>query len=126
MHTLTRTIAAVAAGLAVILTGCTVEDGNTIDSTTTDAERVTFEVTGKTPSGRVDITYGDDSSNLSGKRLPFEESMRFDGDALYYVVTAQLGSGGGKIRCSVTIGDKTKTGRARGEFNICSAQINVF
>lgn len=124
MHTLTRITASVAAGLALILTGCTVEDGNTIDSSTTDAERVTFTVTGKAPRG-VDITVGSDTVSLGGKRVPYERSIKFDGDALYYAVSAQL-NGKGKIRCSVTIGDKTKRGRASGGYNICSAQLNVW
>jgi hypothetical protein len=33
--------------------------------------------------------------------------------------------GGGDIRCSVTIGDETEDGHARGDYNICSAQINT-
>lgn len=116
-------VAAFAAALALGLSACELEDGNTI-SGTSDAETVTFKVWGKAPQG-VDITYGNDSSNLQGKKLPFEKTMKFDKDAMYYQVTAQL-QGGGNVKCSVVIGDKTKKGQARGGYNICSAQLNVF
>lgn len=106
-----------------MLSACELEDGNTVSSTT-DAETVTFKVWGNAPQG-VDITYGDDSSNIQGRKLPFEKTMKFDPDAMYYNTTAQL-QGGGKIRCSVTIGDKTKKGRAQGGYNICSAQLSVW
>lgn len=115
--------AASAAALALGLSACEIEDGNTV-SGTSDAKTVTFKVWGKAPQG-VDITYGDGSSNLEGKGLPFEETMKFDKDAMFYNVTAQL-QGGGNVKCSVTIGDKTKKGQAKGDYNICSAQLSVF
>jgi len=87
-----------------------------------DGDTVTFTVTGSAPSG-VDITYGDDASNLNGDGLPFTTTMKVKDDALYYAVTAQL-NGGGHIHCKVTIGDKTKSGEAKGGYNICSAQLN--
>lgn len=83
---------------------------------------VTFTVTGTAPDG-VDITYGSDSSNLNGDGLPFTKTMKITDDALYYDVTAQL-NGGGHIHCSITIGGKTKSGEAKGDYNICSAQLN--
>lgn len=83
---------------------------------------VTFTVTGTAPDG-VDITYGSDSSNLNGDGLPFTKTMKVTDDALYYDVTAQL-NGGGHIHCSITIGGKTKSGEAKGGYNICSAQLN--
>lgn len=92
------------------------------DDPTTAAGTVTFTVTGTAPDG-VDITYGSDSSNLSGDGLPFTKTMKVNDDALYYDVTAQL-NGGGHIHCSITIGGKTKSGEAKGGYNICSAQLN--
>ncbi len=54
---------------------------------------VTFKVWGDAPAG-LDIMYGSDSENLSGDALPFEATLPYDGDALYYHVTAQLMGGG--------------------------------
>lgn len=82
----------------------------------------TFTVTGTAPDG-VDITYGNDSSNLNGDGPPFKTTMKVKDDALYYAVTAQL-QGSGHIHCSVTINGKTKSGEAKGGYNICSAQLN--
>lgn len=84
--------------------------------------KVTFKVWGTAPSG-VDITYGSDSENLDGSGLPMTKELKFEADALYYAINAQL-QGGGDIRCSVTIGDQVEDGHARGDYNICSAQIN--
>ncbi|QWB28125.1 MmpS family protein [Streptomyces koelreuteriae] len=81
-----------------------------------------FKVWGSAPSG-VDITYGNDGTNLQGKGLPMEKTLSVKDDALYYQVTAQL-MGGGDIQCSVTIDGETKSGRAQGGYNICSAQLN--
>ncbi|WTP61470.1 hypothetical protein OHU07_34215 [Streptomyces phaeochromogenes] len=84
--------------------------------------KAVFKVWGSAPSG-VDITYGNDGTNLQGKGLPMEKTLTVDEDALYYQVTAQL-MGGGDIQCSITIDGKTKSGRAQGGYNICSAQLN--
>jgi len=105
-------------------------------------------VTGSAPSG-ADITYGSDSDNRSpqgglgalgsGTALPWQGSMRYRSDALYYDVTAQL-DGGGDITCKVRIRvtqyysdgthiSKAKTvasGKASGGFNICDAQAENF
>ncbi|MEU1000290.1 hypothetical protein [Streptomyces tibetensis] len=81
-----------------------------------------FRVWGSAPSG-VDITYGNDGTNLQGKGLPLKKTLTVKDDALYYQVTAQL-MGGGDIQCSITIDGRTKTGRAQGGYNICSAQLN--
>jgi predicted flap endonuclease-1-like 5' DNA nuclease len=83
---------------------------------------VVFKVWGSAPSG-VDITYGNDGTNLQGKGLPLKKTLTVKDDALYYQVTAQL-MGGGDIQCSITIDGRTKTGRAQGGYNICSAQLN--
>ncbi|MCT9084780.1 hypothetical protein [Streptomyces fulvoviolaceus] len=84
--------------------------------------KAVFKVWGSAPSG-LDITYGSDGTNLEGKGLPLKKTLTVDEDSLYYQVTAQL-MGGGDIQCSVTIDGKTKTGRAQGGYNICSAQLN--
>jgi hypothetical protein len=86
------------------------------------AGKALFKVWGSAPSG-VDITYGSDGTNLQGKGLPTTKTLTVNSDALYYQVTAQL-QGGGDIHCSVTIDGKTKSGRAQGGYNICSAQLN--
>lgn len=96
------------------------------DDSSSDADeqptKVTFKVWGTAPSG-VDITYGSDSENLDGGGLPMKTTLEFEPNALYYSINAQL-EGGGDIRCSVTIGDQVEDGHARGDYNICSAQIN--
>ncbi|MDX3451398.1 MmpS family transport accessory protein [Streptomyces sp. ME02-8801-2C] len=84
--------------------------------------KAVFKVWGSAPNG-VDITYGSDGTNLDGSRLPMTKTLTVDEDALYYQVSAQL-TGGGDVQCSVTIDGKTKTGRAKGSYNICSAQLN--
>ncbi|WP_247195721.1 hypothetical protein [Streptomyces sp. GESEQ-35] len=84
--------------------------------------KAVFKVWGSAPSG-LDITYGSDGTNLAGKGLPMEKTLTVDEDALYYQVTAQL-LGGGDVKCSVTIDGETKSGRAQGGYNICSAQLN--
>lgn len=86
------------------------------------AGKAVFKVWGKAAAG-VDITYGSDSENLDGSGLPMEKTLAIKDDALYYAINAQL-QGGGEIQCSVTIDGKTKSGRARGGYNICSAQLN--
>ncbi|WP_307783054.1 hypothetical protein [Streptomyces sp. MBT53] len=86
------------------------------------AGKALFKVWGSAPSG-VDITYGSDGTNLQGKGLPMTKTLAVDGDALYYQVTAQL-QGGGDVHCSITIDGRTKSGRAQGGYNICSAQLN--
>jgi hypothetical protein len=84
--------------------------------------KAVFKVWGSAPAG-VDITYGSDGTNLQGKGLPMEKTLSVDEGAFYYQVTAQL-MGGGDVQCSVTIDGKTKKGRAKGGYNICSAQLN--
>ncbi|WP_234365472.1 hypothetical protein [Streptomyces sp. RTd22] len=81
-----------------------------------------FKVWGSAPAG-ADITYGSDSDNLDGSGLPMTKTLKVQDGALYYHISAQL-QGGGDIRCSVTIDGQTKTGHARGSYNICSAQLN--
>ncbi|MFE9286733.1 hypothetical protein [Streptomyces olivaceus] len=83
---------------------------------------VVFKAWGSGPAG-VDINYGSDSDSRSGKGLPFEKTLKLDGDALYYHVSAQL-MGSGDINCSVTVGGETKKGHAEGDYNICTAQLN--
>lgn len=90
-------------------------------SSNSGATQVEFIVTGDAPSG-ADITYGSDGSNYQGQ-LPMDETLTIDKKAMYYDVTAQL-QGGGDITCTITIGDQTRTGHARGGYNICSAQLN--
>lgn len=84
--------------------------------------RAVFKVWGTAPNG-VSVTYGSDSENLDGSGLPMEKTLKVKDDALYYTINAQL-QGGGDIQCSVTIDGETKKGRARGEYNICMAQLN--
>jgi hypothetical protein len=81
-----------------------------------------FKVWGTAANG-ASITYGRDGTNLQGKGVPMEKELKVEDDALYYQITAQL-QGGGDIQCSVTVNGKTKTGRAEGGYNICSAQVN--
>ncbi|MFF3766239.1 MmpS family transport accessory protein [Streptomyces sp. NPDC001922] len=89
---------------------------------TAPSGKAVFKVWGTAPSG-ADITYGSDTENLDGSGLPMTKTLTVKDDALYYQISAQL-QGGGDIRCSVTIDGKTKSGRARGGYNICSAQLN--
>lgn len=83
---------------------------------------VTFRVWGDAPSG-VDIMYGSDSENLSGTELPFEVTLDYDPEAMWYHVNAQL-MGGGDIRCSVEVDGETAEGHAAGDYNICPAQLS--
>jgi hypothetical protein len=107
---------------------------------------IVFKVTGSAADG-ADITYGSDSDNLSpdgnlgilgnGAALPWTGKIRYDKNALYYSVTAQL-QGSGDIRCYVilritryysdgthlTRGKIMARGHASGEYNICDAQVN--
>ncbi|WP_328584955.1 hypothetical protein [Streptomyces sp. NBC_00370] len=85
--------------------------------------KAVFKVWG-TASAGADITYGSDGENLDGSGLPMTKTLTVKDDALYYAINAQL-QGGGDIQCSVTIDGKTKTGHARGGYNICSAQLNA-
>lgn len=89
-------------------------------------DKVTIKVWGNAPAGALgpmDITYGSDSESINGKGLPFEKTMKLDGDAMYYHVSAQL-QGSGDIHCSVTVNGTTKKGHAKGGYNICDAQVN--
>jgi hypothetical protein len=99
-------------------------DGKTNDDTEKKAAEgvAVFKVWGNAANG-ASITYGRDGTNLQGKGLPMEKELKIEDDALYYQITAQL-QGGGAIQCSVTVNGKTKTGRAEGGYNICSAQVN--
>ncbi len=85
-------------------------------------DQAVFKVWGTAPNG-ASITYGSDSENLDGSGLPMTKTLKVKDDALYYMINAQL-QGGGDIKCSVTIDGKTKSGRARGDYNICTAQLN--
>ncbi|MEW2613662.1 hypothetical protein AB0937_26405 [Streptomyces sp. NPDC047880] len=100
----------------------TADDSPEAAADDTDGGTAVFKVWGSAPSG-VDITYGNDGTNLQGKGLPLKKTLTVKDDALYYQVTAQL-MGGGDIRCSITIDGRTKSGRAQGAYNICSAQLN--
>ena len=51
------------------------------------------------------------------------KTLTVDEDSLCYQISAQL-MGGGDVQCSVTIDGETKSGRAKGGYNICSAQLN--
>lgn len=105
------------------------DDTKKNDDSKSDKKTVVFKVWGTAPAGALgplDITYGSDSDNRKGKFADgkFETTLPLNKDALYYSVTAQL-QGSGDIQCSVTIGDKTKTGHASGGYNICQTQINA-
>jgi hypothetical protein len=110
------------AAIAAIAAGCGGDSETESPEEGSSAETAKFSVTGRAPNG-VDITYGRDGTNLQGSPPPFQATMKVEEDALYYVVNAQL-QGGGNIRCKVQIGDAVKSGRARGGYNICSAQLN--
>jgi hypothetical protein len=89
---------------------------------------VVFKVWGTAPSGALgplSITYGSDSDTREGsfKNGEFTATLPLDGDAMYYMVTAQL-QGSGDINCSVTIDGETKKAHASGGYNICHAQAN--
>ncbi|MFD7996852.1 hypothetical protein [Streptomyces mexicanus] len=105
------------------------DDTKNSDDSKSDEKTVVFKVWGTAPAGALgplDITYGSDSDNRKGKFTDgkFEATLPLNKEALYYSVTAQL-QGSGDIQCSVTIGDKTKTGHASGGYNICQTQINA-
>jgi hypothetical protein len=97
-------------------------DSGSDDSKGKDEGTAKFKVWGTATSG-ADITYGTDSDNIQGHGLPLTKTLKVKNDAMYYQITAQL-QGGGDIHCSVTIGEKTKSGHAQGGYNICSAQLN--
>ncbi|GIL28140.1 MmpS family transport accessory protein [Actinocatenispora comari] len=87
--------------------------------------KVTFKVSGSTPSG-VDITYGSDSDNRQGgDSAPWSATLNRDdsGDTQWYSITAQL-QGGGDITCTILVDGKAiASGHASGGYNICQAQI---
>lgn len=111
---------------------------------TRSKDYVVFRVWGYAPDG-ADITYGNDSSNLSppgglgfdgeGTALPWRGQLRYHGSALYYDVSAQL-QGGGSITCALYVkvvdyysdgthtsdSKRVVTGHAAGGYNICDAQ----
>jgi hypothetical protein len=102
--------------------------------TTPSPTTVTFTVTG---SGLPSITYGSDADNRDGgghagdlgqgNALPWTGSVRFDGSAMYYHLSAQL-QGSGDISCKITVTGPgmvplvVSRGHASGSYNICSAQ----
>ena len=90
-----------------------------------------FSCTGSAPEG-VDITYGTDTSNLSGgNTVPWQATLSLPSNALYANVTAQLQGPDGTITCTNTVSwteagvaqSVTQTGTASGDYNIASAQI---
>lgn len=86
--------------------------------------QATFSVTGSAPDG-VTITYGTNTSNLSGGPLPFTVTLPLStaGGVLYYDITAQL-QGAGGISCSISVGGKViSSGTASGGYNICMSEI---
>jgi hypothetical protein len=104
---------------------------------TRTVRRIVFSVTG---SGYPDITYGSDLINDSpnnggGTALPWYGSIKYEPNALYFDVTAQL-QGSGQITCTVGVRvtvyysnhtHKSRSrvitrGHASGGFNICNAQ----
>lgn len=93
--------------------------------------QASFSCTGSAPEG-VDITYGTDSSNLSGgNAVPWQASLSLPSTALYANVTAQLQGPDGTISCTSTVTwsqdgitqTVNKTGTASGDYNIASAEI---
>jgi hypothetical protein len=112
------------------------------------AKRIVFRVRGYAPSG-VSITYGSDSDNRSpqggmgplgdGTAVPWEASVKYHADDLYYSLTAQL-EGGGNVTAKVYVkliqhmSDGTTrsgmkvcdTGHASGSYNIADAQCENF
>jgi hypothetical protein len=92
------------------------------ETATAPEGKAVFKVWGSAPNG-VDITYGSDGTNLEGSGLPMTKTLTVDEDSLYYQISAQL-MGGGDVQCSVTIDGETRSGRAKGSYNICSAQLN--
>jgi hypothetical protein len=98
---------------------------------TAAAQGAYFACTGSTPDG-VDITYGTDSSNLSGaSNVPWAATLPLDTSAEYYNVSGQLQGEDGSITCTTTVVYKeggtthtvTNSGTAQGDYNIASAQI---
>jgi hypothetical protein len=90
------------------------------------APTASFACSGSAPSG-VDITYGSDSSNLTGgTTLPWSASLPLDSQMQYVNVTAQL-QGDGSVSCTTTVNDNgqtvTKSGTASGGYQIASAEI---
>lgn len=93
------------------------------------ADKVTFVVSGSAPDG-LDITYGPSGSNFAGPSAlhgTARMSVKFEPDASFYALNAQL-QGAGSIRCKIVVsgpGDEPLTvshGAAAGGYNICSAQ----
>jgi hypothetical protein len=91
--------------------------------------KVEFIVSGSAPDG-IDITYGPSGSNFAGPSTLHGKavmSVKFDPDASYYSLNAQL-QGAGSIKCKIVVtgpGDAPLTvshGAAAGGYNICSAQ----
>lgn len=95
---------------------------------------VVYSVSG---TGAPTIQYGTDSDNRDGggtlgllgegNRVPWHKSLKFDPDADYYTLTAQL-EGSGDITCKIAVSYSdgstltVATGHASGSYNICSAQ----
>jgi hypothetical protein len=95
---------------------------------------VHFSCTG---SGQPSITYGSDTDSITppgslgelgnGVPLPWHAKLKFDPDAEYYSINAQL-QGGGSIKCQIRIqaagySTLTYTGRASGGYNIADVQV---
>lgn len=115
--------------LGALVSACDSKTGSTAPTTaavvSTQAQKAavaTFKVWGSAPGG-ADISYGSDSEDLQGSLLPMTRTLPVRSGALYYDVNAQL-MGSGDIHCSVTIGNKTRTGHASGGYNICMVQLN--
>jgi hypothetical protein len=100
---------------------------------------VTFNVTGNGDGGGAQITYGNNTDNISPSQctggdlgesctVPWSATLPFDGTAEYWDLNAQLGSEGGSITCTIVVsgpGDQpltVATGQASGAYQICDAQ----
>jgi hypothetical protein len=94
-------------------------------------QEAAFSCSGTAPEG-VDITYGTDTSNLSGGgTVPWSATLALPSTVEYANVSAQLQGPDGTITCTTTVtwtqGGRshsvTQTGTASGDYNIASAQV---
>jgi hypothetical protein len=94
-------------------------------------QEASFSCTGSAPEG-VDITYGTDTSNLSGgSPVPWQATLALPSTVEYADVCAQLQGPDGTITCTTTVTwtqdgrshSVTQTGTASGDYNIASAEV---
>ena len=85
------------------------------------ATEAVMSVTGSAPHG-ASINYGNDSNTYTSGRVPFHTKLGLDTRAGFYVLFVQL-KNGGNVTCTLTIGNATSVGHARGGHKSCLAKL---